>query len=457
MAVWHAPSSMKYDVIRKVGERHRGALAFFGFAVCIFAATYTIYEVFSVPEIGPIGIVHIPLPLATSTYIGTSQTNVRERSIASTTMATPPSVQEQVAPPHVDTATIAAPVSKPQTPTLENSARIGVAVGETLSVVSSEELARTLDDLASLGVGWVRADLAWSSVRPDENAPYRWDAFDRLVDAAYTRDIHVLPILTYTPAWARMDTCAWTSKCPPKDPRAFAVFVRDAIERYAPRGVVAWEVWNEPNISLFWASGADPERYAALLREAYTAVHDVSPDAVVVSGGLAPASTGDGNMAPRDFLEQLYTYGARTSFDAVGFHPYSYPLSPTHHKRSNAWSQMAETAWSIRSIMHDHGDGAKQVWLTEYGAPTGGSGAVAASDGYAFWDVPDHVTETYQAELMREAITVHATYPWAGPLFWYSYRDLGTTQEDKEHFFGLLRYDGTPKPAYEELARLLTE
>lgn len=452
---------MKHTVIRRAREHLRDALAFFGLFVCVLAVGYLVRGVFPVSEneAEPVGTVRAPLLPATSTYIGTPQTNVWEGRVASTTMAVPPSVDDPTIgePSRTNIATSTVPTPTPQAPTIENSARIGIAVGETLSIASPEELARTLDDLASLGVGWVRADLAWSSVRPDENAPYHWGAFDRLVDAAYARGLRVLPILTYTPAWARMDVCAWTSKCPPEDPHTFAVFVRDAVERYTPRGVVAWEVWNEPNIKLFWASGADAERYAALLREAYAAIHSVSFGAVVVSGGLAPASTGGGNVAPREFLEQLYTYGGGTAFDAVGFHPYSYPLSPTHYKRSNAWSQMADTTWSIRSIMHEHGDSAKQVWLTEYGAPTGGPGAVAASDEYGFWNVPDHVTEAYQAQLVHEAVTAHASYGWTGPLFWYSYRDLGTEREDKEHFFGLLRHDGTRKPAYEELATLLTE
>lgn len=436
--------------------------AFFGVVACILAVAYLVRETFPVPEneIGPIDTIRAPLSPATSTYLGAPQSQAQEELVASATPATPPSVKEPVAvgdPSQTDTTTDVAPIPNPR-PTVEHSARIGVAVGETLSAASPEELARTLDDLASLGVGWVRADLAWSSVRPEENAPHRWDAFDRLVEAAYARGIRVLPILTYTPAWARMDACAWTSKCPPEDPSAFGAFAQSAAERYAPRGVVAWEVWNEPNIRTFWASGANPAGYAALLKEAYAAIHTVSPDAVVVSGGLAPASTGNGDMEPREFLEQLYIYGAGASFDAVGFHPYSYPLSPTHYKRSNAWSQMAETSWSIRSIMREHGDDAKQVWLTEYGAPTAGPGAIATGgDGHAFWNVPDHVSEAYQAELMREAFTAHASYGWAGPLFWYSYRDLGVDRENKEHFFGLLRYDGTRKPAYEDFATLLTE
>jgi hypothetical protein len=33
-------------------------------------------------------------------------------------------------------------------------------------------------------------------------------------------------------------------------------------------------------------------------------------------------------------------------------------------------------------------------------------------------------------------------------LFWYSYKDDGTASHTTENFYGLLRADGTKKPAY---------
>jgi len=357
---------------------------------------------------------------------------------------------EEPAVPDVPDPAPAKPEEKPETK--GQNYKIGIAVGETLSVVSEAELKRRLDDMADLGVGWIRADLAWSTVERVEGQ-YEWGAFDAVVREANARDIKVLPILTYTPGWARRDTCSYTKFCDPEDPVAFARFARDATERYAPRGVHHWEIWNEPNIRLFWAAGAHAGRYTPLLQAAYAAIKQVDRGAFVVSGGLAPTATGNGNIAPLEFVASMYGYGAGEYFDALGFHPYSYPLSPTYTYFTNAWSQMAETDVSLRSIMALHGDGDKEMWLTEYGAPTGGP-RKGATESILGWPEYDHVSEAYQAELLEEAFNAADSYAWAGPLFWYSYKDLGTSNNTKENHFGILRADGSTKPAYEVLRAL---
>ena len=329
-----------------------------------------------------------------------------------------------------------------------------MAMGETLSVLSEAELERRLDDLRALGVEWIRVDLAWNSIQPYSSEQYFWSNFDRVVREAHARDIETLALITYTPQWARKSDCRYTKKCEPQDPNAFAVFAKAAVLRYAPQGVHAYEVWNEPNMQLFWAAGASAERYTILLQKTYTAIHEAYPEATVVSGGLAPVATRGGNMAAREYLERMYESGARGYFDVLGYHPYSFPLAPHYYKESSPWSQMSETAWSIRSIMDDHGDSTKPIWITEYGAPTGGPGEVANTSEHGLWRLPDHVTEDYQATILREAFEENAQYPWTGPLFWYSYRDLGTNTNDKENFFGIIRYDGSKKPAYDVLRDL---
>jgi arabinogalactan endo-1,4-beta-galactosidase len=340
-------------------------------------------------------------------------------------------------------------------PTKTKKYSFGISFGETLSFVSESNLTQIFDDLASLGVGWVRVDLSWSTVQPNNAETYSWDAFDRIVSEANKRGVLVLPILTYTPSWARSPACAYTPMCEPENPEVFAKFAQSAVERYASHGVYAWEVWNEPNMQKFWANGASASRYSALLKETYRAIHTADPEAVVISGGLASTNTGNGNITAREFLEEMYAVGARNYFDAFGFHPYTFPLSPSTVKSTNAWSQMSETEWNLRDIMVANGDGYKEIWMTEFGAPTGGPKGEASDAGVGLWSTPDHVTENYQAEMLEEAVRTQKTYGWAGPLFWYSYQDLGTNTNTIENFFGIRRFDGTEKPAYFTLTTVL--
>jgi len=100
--------------------------------------------------------------------------------------------------------------------------------------------------------------------------------------------------------------------------------------------------------------------------------------------------------------------------------------------------------------MTANGDVAKQVWLTEIGAPTNGSGAIATCTSSNYANVPDHVDECLQARILSQAIQKAKSYSWAGPEFLYTYTDFSATDiTTNENFFGIVRYDGSHKPAYD--------
>ena len=332
---------------------------------------------------------------------------------------------------------------------------MGISMAETLTIVDYDVLESILDDVVSLGVGWIRIDVAWSSVQPNNKNEHFWGNTDRIVNEASKRGLRVLPIITYTPYWARSDKCKYTNRCAPDKPEEFAKFAKAVASRYSKKGVHAYEIWNEPNLGLFWKPSADPEYYVRLLKGAYVAIHEVDSSATVITGGLAPTDTKGTSMSPREFVENIYKYGGKNYFDAVGFHPYSFPLSPNEYNKTSAWSQMNDTNWSVLGIMKSNNDGNKKIWITEYGAPTGGPGSEAkGEEGYYVWNVPDHVTEKYQAEILESAVEKTREYVWDGPMFWYSYKDLGIDTSTKENFFGLLRRDGSKKPAYFMLKKL---
>lgn len=320
-----------------------------------------------------------------------------------------------------------------------------LGLAEDLQYLTGDALEARLDDYARLGVQWARFQLIWANVQPDGPADWRWGPIDALVDGLEARGISVLGAVTTTPAWAdRAPGCA-EQTCAPADPAQFASFAGAAAARYQGR-VAAWEVWNEPNIALFWKPTPDPVAYAALLRAVRPAVAAGDPGAVVVSGGPAPAVDvvgPDGRPTSTDpvtFLQQTYAAGAAGSFDAVGWHPYSYPRAPGGLNPTSAWVQMYGTATNVRGIMTAFGDGAKPVWATEFGAHT------AAAAGGA-------LTEDQQAEYLGGGIDLWRGYPWAGPFFIYQLRDRGTDETDQEDHFGLERADGSPKPAWDAVAR----
>jgi aryl-phospho-beta-D-glucosidase BglC (GH1 family) len=328
------------------------------------------------------------------------------------------------------------PTASP-TPTPTSSSRAGApgfAGGGSMHNLDSTTLNRDLDAMAQAGGRWLRFDFNWGVIQSSGPTSWNWAPFDRIVAAARARGINVLALITYTPAWAR--PAGTTSKYPP-DPTQFATFAKAVVQRYAPQGVHAYEVWNEPNISSFWQPAPNPVAYSELLKAAYPAIKSMDPTATVVSGGTAPAATNGTNYAPIDFVKAMYANGVAGSFDALGHHPYSYPISPTDTHAWNAWYQMFGTTPSLRSTMIANGDGAKKIWATEFGAPTNGP------TGSNF------VTEAAQATEVTEAFSLFRSYTWAGPLFWYAGRDLGTATTTKENFFGVVRNDFSHKPAFD--------
>jgi hypothetical protein len=313
--------------------------------------------------------------------------------------------------------------------------RFGFAAGGDIQNFRADDLARYLDGARAAHAGWIRIDINWNVVQHAGPASYDWARFDNVVQAVTSRGMRVLAGVLYTPPWARPPGTSATH--PPSNLADYATFVTAAVKRYAPMGVHAYEIWNEPNVANFWAPGPDPARYARLLNLAYRAVKHVDRAATVVSGGLSPygayRQADATHMSPLTFLERMYANGAHGSFDALGWHPANFPHGLSF-ARWSAWSQMAQTSPSARSMMRAHGDGRKRIWATEFGYPTGNTSR--------------SVSEATQARLLRRTYAALARRAWAGPAFFYTYRDNGTNRLDLEQNFGAVRYDYSLKPAY---------
>jgi hypothetical protein len=98
------------------------------------------------------------------------------------------------------------------------------------------------------------------------------------------------------------------------------------------------------------------------------------------SGGFPAVAAGSGTLmvqntqlAPDFFLDRVYQHAAGAPWcDALAVHPYTQPSSPQNHgPNSGGWAVVP----NLRRSMVANGDGAKPVWITEVGAPSGGATA----------------------------------------------------------------------------------
>jgi hypothetical protein len=208
------------------------------------------------------------------------------------------------------------------------------------------------------------------------------------------------------------------------------------VRRYAPKGVHAYEVWNEPNIARFWPSGPNAAEFVSFLAAAYPVAKAADPSATVLMGGLSKSDY--------DFLAQMYAAGGRPYFDAVAVHPYTGSVDPTWCWNQAGTTKLAKDAFcaieEVRNTMVAAGDSAKSIWLTEFGWST-------TTGAYG-------VSEAAQADFLTKAFTKLQSYPYVAAAFWYNFRNNWWSQDaptDYEANLGLLRTGFSPKPAYDAL------
>lgn len=309
----------------------------------------------------------------------------------------------------------------------------GYGFATDLSGLSKSQLNQQLDAMQATGVTWVRYDLSWAQVQPNSASQYNWAASDLVTKAARAHGFKVLMIVDFAPKWAQAHGCTLGELCAPASPIAYATFAGAAAKHYQPMGVDDWEIWNEPNIAFRFEPTANPALYVRMLKDSYAAIKRVEPHGVVITGGTSPSATDSKDYSPANFISDLYQDGAKGWFDAVGAHPYTYPITPDQSQSTDAWGQLT----GVHDIMASYGDGNKQIWITEYGAPTNGP----ANSG-------DYVSEDAQATMATQATNDIQGMPWVGPFFWYSFMDVGTSTSTNQNFFGLVRADGSQKPAY---------
>jgi hypothetical protein len=245
--------------------------------------------------------------------------------------------------------------------------------------------------------------------------------------------LHVLGTIYYTPAWARPPG---TNVYGAPSPAFYGHFAYEAARHYRRLGVDAFEIWNEPNVPYSFQPRPSTAAYTSLLRAAYRGIKRANRRATVVSGGLSPSPNAGGAISPISFLRGIYAHHGGGSFDAVGAHPYCWPAMPGARVQWSAWFQLNWTGTSLRSIMRRHGDGAKRIWATEFGAPTWGPAGT-------------FVSLRTQAAMVTRAYELWATYAWAGPLFMFSGRDQGNDASTDQDWYGLLSLTYGAKPAYD--------
>lgn len=282
-----------------------------------------------------------------------------------------------------------------------------------------------LDRIAASGAQWIRVDVGWCSLEeagPGQLSDWYLDRLDATITAARRRGLHVLASLGCTPAWAGARDF---DQFPPADALDdYERIARWLSARYRSE-VGAWEIWNEPDCVGGCHHGS-PHRYAEVLQAGYRGVRDGDSTALVVTGGTSGVNL--------DFLRQMYAAGGKSHFDVIGVHPYLDPTTagPTEGHSPYRFADLALLHGWLESV----GEADTPVWLTEWGWSRGGREGAPG------------LTDEEQSAYLRESVwLIQNEYPYVRVAVWFTIRDRDDWTS-YENGFGLLRLDGTPRPAY---------
>lgn len=180
-------------------------------------------------------------------------------------------------------------------------------------------------------------------------------------------------------------------------------------------------LWNEPNNLSHWNFRLDPEwrSFSAMVMAAAQAVRAARPELTLVLGGISPIDP--------NFLRLLAEQGVLAAVDRVALH--GFPLD-WNHWPIRAWPKKLAEAEAVTKA---------PVWVSEAGASSFGA------------DEVQQFGLATTAQLLRGR---------AERVYWYSLLDLppaweATTRHResegsayyRHYYMGLIRADGTPKPA----------
>lgn len=285
---------------------------------------------------------------------------------------------------------------------------------------------RAVAALQESGVRHLRTGISWADFhRPNGPAWYAWQ-----MDAL--RDFDVLLSIWHTPpSIAEGERCAG----PPRRLEDYADFIGEIIDRFGER-FESLELWNEPNNRYKWDFvNYDPkwEKFGRMIAAAARVAKRRGRRTVL--GGIIPVD--------RTWLELMHSSSALEDIDVIAIHGFPemwWSDAPNWDWHSH-WRGWADKVEQIAPAC-----AGRPVWITETGLAT--------------WNLKEGHEDRFdlQSRMLREAAAAPAER-----VYWYCLYDLaphrtaieGFHVDENEYHMGLIRADGTPKPAYYGLQQLL--
>ena len=312
------------------------------------------------------------------------------------------------------------------------------------------EAFRNPDAAADLNLGWERILFYWSELQrngPDD----AWNIYhvpDGWLDNARKAGRQVVGVIENTPAWATDGNpnigVPRGLYLPIDDPdNLWAGFVRQLVKRYA--GIVDhWVIWNEPDIQSpadgvqFEGTVAD---YYQLVKVAYLVAKQENPNAIIHLAGLTYHHDVVYKRVP--YLQRFINEGRRDPTARANHYYFDVATLHLYFTTDSIYDITQIETQILRR------NGLRQpIWINELNAPP-------SDDPLNPWTAPLFVTELdQQADFIVQA-TALGLAAGAERIGVYKLVDFPAYPEGFPAF-GLIRADGTHRPAYDALKLVTT-
>ena len=284
-----------------------------------------------------------------------------------------------------------------------------------------ENYEKSLEILKNAGVKYIRAGVKWESIEKNNNE-YDFSSHDNWINQANKDGINI--ILNFTGMGnligndKRIDS--------EEELERFLGFATKTINRY--NNIKYFELFNEPNLDYnnwYYTTDYYFPWYARTFSRLTDIINQDRKDAQVSIGSTANILTGyynnKNNLSSVDFFNKLIDSGLNKYINAFSFHIYD--------NENHNLSKFKDDLYTQRNNINNNG-GFIYLDITEYGTSSFGE-----------------ITEEMQAsQLIKETIILDKSNVRIQTI--YNSWNVGTDNDNKEHNFGLLHNDYTPKLSY---------
>lgn len=314
---------------------------------------------------------------------------------------------------------------------------------------SSHYKAKQLKRQHAAGIGLLRVQFHWKDIEKRRGV-YSYGLYDKIMVAAAKRRIRVMPLLFDPPKFLTSGSGGQPGAMyPPDNPADMGHFAAVMAARYGRGGsfwkrhpklrqvpVHSWQVWNEPNLPVYWAPKPNAVAYTRMLQSVSPSIKGIDPKAEILTGGI-PASKLKGAIRLSTFVRGMYSAGAKSGFDTLAVNTYA--------PNTRGFVHILRVA---RKLMRNAGDGKSKVYASEFGWASAG---------------PKH---RFRVGSRGQARRIASTIRWAGKhrrgahlrgILYFAWRDSKPYAPKFKDMWGLhtglLGRSGKAKPALRAFRR----